>query len=370
MQGDTAGMNDVAFSPDGHLIIGVGVDVWIWDAHTYRERASLRGHRGQINALAIHPNGKSLLTVSDDGTLRTWQLDTSPELAANYHFSLPTEQELGVAPNKQRDVLAFDTDGTLIRASGIGDHVWLWQPETGSEIRFMREVDGGYESAPIFLSPNGQLLIAGNRLWNTATGFPIDFWQSWDYQGLSGPFSAGGNHIIDVGYNKIDIYDAVTGDMLASHQMDGEITNLFAATERPLLVIQTGQDNNDVVWDYETDTLPAELNNTSPVEGTLRILAMGDTLALDTATHLIDLRNGDAIAQLSPVIHPSAASFSPHDRWVTVGDFAVWNIATQTRRDDIQPPYGGELALLAFSPSDDMLYAVNVSGAIYRWRLE
>lgn len=35
---------------------------------------TLRGHRGGVVGLAVHPSGKLALSVGRDGTLRTWNL--------------------------------------------------------------------------------------------------------------------------------------------------------------------------------------------------------------------------------------------------------------------------------------------------------
>jgi protein MAK11 len=35
-----------------------------------------RGHKGKVNQLAVHPSGRLALSVSDDKTMRTWNLLT------------------------------------------------------------------------------------------------------------------------------------------------------------------------------------------------------------------------------------------------------------------------------------------------------
>ncbi|HEY7308480.1 MAG TPA: protein kinase [Gemmataceae bacterium] len=49
----------------GHMI-------QVWDAFTGQQRAMLRGHRSQINALEFTPDGRTLISKAWDGTLR-WQ---------------------------------------------------------------------------------------------------------------------------------------------------------------------------------------------------------------------------------------------------------------------------------------------------------
>ncbi len=52
----------------------------VWDAATGRQLAAMKGHTGDINAFAISPDGRQVLTVSDDKTARVWDSKSGKEL--------------------------------------------------------------------------------------------------------------------------------------------------------------------------------------------------------------------------------------------------------------------------------------------------
>jgi eukaryotic-like serine/threonine-protein kinase len=66
----------VALSAEGRRLAGasIGGTVWLWDLESGEGRA-LRGHQGPALLVAFAPDGKSLLSLGQDGTLRTWQDD-------------------------------------------------------------------------------------------------------------------------------------------------------------------------------------------------------------------------------------------------------------------------------------------------------
>jgi WD40 repeat protein len=75
-------VTDVAFSPDGSLLVSASSDhtaiVWRPDG---TPRLVLRGHRAGIESVAFSPDGSTVLSFSRDGTARLWDV-VSGELGA------------------------------------------------------------------------------------------------------------------------------------------------------------------------------------------------------------------------------------------------------------------------------------------------
>jgi len=50
--------------------------ICVWECRTWECLKTLKGHRGHVNSVSVHPSGRLALSVSKDKTLRTWNLVT------------------------------------------------------------------------------------------------------------------------------------------------------------------------------------------------------------------------------------------------------------------------------------------------------
>jgi dipeptidyl aminopeptidase/acylaminoacyl peptidase len=70
-------VNEARFSPDGKLIVTASDDntARVWDAETGRLRATLT-HAAAVNEASFSPDGKRIVTASYDQTARVWEAKT------------------------------------------------------------------------------------------------------------------------------------------------------------------------------------------------------------------------------------------------------------------------------------------------------
>lgn len=78
-------VNGCTFSQDGRLLASVSNDLTLrtWDVTTGSALSVLRGHEDWINSCAFSHDGSRLATASDDCTLRLWDATTG-ELRRTY----------------------------------------------------------------------------------------------------------------------------------------------------------------------------------------------------------------------------------------------------------------------------------------------
>jgi WD40 repeat protein len=70
----------------------------LWDAATGEAVATLTGHTDVVRAVAFSPEGKRVLTGSDDNTARLWDLfPTAQELVEKVKAAMPALPHPGAA---------------------------------------------------------------------------------------------------------------------------------------------------------------------------------------------------------------------------------------------------------------------------------
>ena len=103
LTGHTEPVVSVFFLPDGTTLASVGEDgtIWLWDVADGRELAVLQGPTKSIVSVFLSPDGTTLASVSEDGTIRLWDTANGRWFAV---LQGPTEPVVSVF---------FSPDGTL-----------------------------------------------------------------------------------------------------------------------------------------------------------------------------------------------------------------------------------------------------------------
>jgi HEAT repeat protein len=206
----------------------------------FTDKIFLRGHNKPTYAVGFDPNAATLISVSNDNTVKVWDLKTGKERIS---FSVPEDE----AYTFYR--AAFSLDGKSV-AIGGGKHPIVWDTETGKE-RY-KLVDY-YSGSAVVFSPDGKTIAYG-------TGFKgvylCDAKTGKKRVSLVGglarilAFSPDGKTFASADDKAVSLWNATTGKLIATLKQPQAAWLAFAADGKTLLT--TATDRLLRTWDTDS----------------------------------------------------------------------------------------------------------------------
>ncbi len=195
------------FTPDGKRIISTALrQIWVWDVATGLTITNWLAHSNTISDLQFSRDGRLMITASDDGTARIWDLGTSTLLAdlpnkatvltASFNpavsrvLVLTSSGKLNIwtmppAPRLERTInttrgpyhhARWANDGRRVLATSTSDTAMIWDADTGATLTAPMAHQGTIRYAEF--SADQELVVTASadhtaRLWNAHTGQPV-----------------------------------------------------------------------------------------------------------------------------------------------------------------------------------------------------
>ncbi len=246
LSGYEHGMNSVAFSPNGRHIVSCSNDktVRVWDVDSGAELQILRSHQDRVQCVAYSPDGRWILSGSYDKTLLLW----NSECYKQSHVLRGHENTVSSA--------AFSPDGRMIVSGSSDKTVRVWESESGQQLRILR----GHESAvwSVAFSPDGQWIVSGSsdmtvRVWSTQAGEKLRLLRGHERKDRTFSFSSDGRYVvIGASDNSVRVWDTESCEetlVLCGHA--GEVVSVCFSNDGTQ--IASGSSDQTIrIWDVQS----------------------------------------------------------------------------------------------------------------------
>jgi len=237
----------VAVTPDGKsLVSGLDKTLKIWKLNKEKEIFNRAGHAGGVNAVAVIPNGKQVISSSGDSTLKVWNWQTGEEiLTLNVKCFPILIKALAVTPDGKQVIVGL-SDKT-IRA---------WNLQTGEEVFTLKGLASRVKA--LVVTPDGKQVIAGLsdktiKAWNWQTGEEILTLKGHAARVDALAVTSDGQQVISGSLdNTIKVWDLETRTELFTLTGHTKKIEAVAVTSDGKWIISASRDKTIKVWDLET----------------------------------------------------------------------------------------------------------------------
>jgi WD40 repeat protein len=351
-----------SFSPDGRRVVTTSEDktARVWDVETGKPITALDGHTALASAV-FSPDGARVITASWDKTARIWDAETGKQI------SILQGHNDGVVS------AVFSPDGRRGLTASKDNTARVWETETGRQITILQGHKGEVWTA--LFSPDGRRVLTASydrtaRLWDAETGKQVTALEGHTDRVNSSRFSPDGRRVLTASWDKTArLWDAQTGEpifVLDGHT--GAVTAAFSPDGRR--VVTAPADTTARVWDTETGKPILSLQGHT--DTILRAAFSPDgrhifTASNDRTARVWDAATGKQISILKGHTgHLSSATFSPDGRHIVT---ASWdNTARLWNAESAEPiTIQGHESSPSFSPDGQRILTISFSPTARMW---
>jgi WD40 repeat protein len=333
LSGHGATVFTAAYSPDGKRVVTASQDstARIWEATTGALLIVLSGHADAVRSAAYSPDGQRIVTASADKTAHIWDARTGSQLAVLSGHVGPV------------NFAAYSPDGQRIATTSDDGTLRIWDAATFAQLNVLSGHTGAVLA--VAYSPDGGQIATASahksvRIWNAATGALITIAAGHDDVVHSIAYSPDGKNIVTASDDKTGrIWDVATGKQVA--MLSGHAAALRSAAYSPdgKRIVTAADDSTARIWDAATGAQLAVLSVIGPDVRSAAYSPDGRrivTASSDTTARIWYATPPDQVAVLSgDTALVNFAAYSQNGKQIVTasGDLTarIWDASTATQ---------------------------------------
>jgi WD40 repeat protein len=238
-------LRTVAFSPDGKWLLTSSDDrtARLWDTATGRQVGMPFQHPERVNAASFSPDGRRIITACDDATARVW------DVAAGATGAVPLTPDAVASA-------AFSADGRRLTTASIDGTVRVWESATRRSVAAPRRYAADVVGVAFSQDAREAVTVTSKgavRIWNARTGQATSASLPHEARVSTVDVSSDRRRILTASAdNTARVWDATTGRVIAKLQGHSAAVTSAAFSPDGRLVVTASDDSTARVWDAFT----------------------------------------------------------------------------------------------------------------------
>ena len=303
LSGHADWVNSCAVSADGLTIVSASNDrtLKVWDGLSGAERFTLSGHVYKVNGCAVSADGLTIVSASDDTTLKVWDRRSGTE-----RFTLRghTGRVRGCA---------MSADGLMIVSVSSDHTLKIWDGGSGAErLTVNAHAEAILDCA---VTPGGETIVSSSvdgtlKVWDGRSGAER-FILSGHAGGVNGcAISADGSTIVSASDDyTLKVWDGLTGVERFTLSGHGGVVRSCAVSADGSTIVSASDDQTLKVWDGLSGAERLTLSGYGARVRGCAVSADGATVisaSVDQTLRIWDGRSTPVQSQTNPLSHSDA----------------------------------------------------------------